>query len=342
MAKKGSGIPSVLALEKKLVLSDGFMYGTNWEEREHKATPLKLVEKSVRGTISNRLKDAVKNDPAKLNNEVEKPNLQRVDACALPMECDTLTLKYTMKVLSGVEEPSACNDAEFHGKYRDTVRAYIDKQGFRELARRYAINIANGRTLWRNRLGAEKIEVCVREMEGTEKKKNWTFNAYDFSLRDFNGPNAVDDLATLIAEALCGKRSYLLLEIEIHALLGEGQEVYPSEELVFDKGKGEKSKILYEVNGVAAMHSQKLGNAIRTIDTWYPEFADAEVGPIAIEPYGAVTNLGRAFRNPKDKMDFYSLFDSYVLGTQLNDETKEHYVMAVLVRGGVFGSSSKE
>lgn len=50
------------------------------------------------------------------------------------------------------------------------------------------------------------------------------------------------------------------------------KEVYPSEELVLDKGKGERSKILYHVNDVAAMHSQKLGNALRTIDTWYPEF----------------------------------------------------------------------
>lgn len=46
------------------------------------------------------------------------------------------------------------------------------------------------------------------------------------------------------------------------------------------------------------MHSQKVGNAIRTIDTWYAE----EVAfPIAAEPYGAVTTLGTAFRQPKTK-----------------------------------------
>ncbi|MEI4850471.1 type I-F CRISPR-associated protein Cas7f/Csy3, partial [Klebsiella pneumoniae] len=90
---------------------------------------------------------------------------------------------------------------------------------------------------------------------------------------------------------------------EAYALIGMGQEVYPSEELVFnkDKGNGEKSKVLYAVDGIAAMHSQKLGNAIRTIDTWYPEFSDAHIGPIAIEPFGAVTNLGKAFRSPKEK-----------------------------------------
>ncbi|MBQ9377872.1 MAG: type I-F CRISPR-associated protein Csy3 [Schwartzia sp.] len=164
MAKAASDIASVLAFEKKLVFSDGYMYGTNWEERQKKATPLHLTEKSVRGTISNRLKDTVKNDPVKLNNEVEKPNLQRVDACALPMDCDTLKLEYTMKVLGGVEIPSACNNAGFAAKYREVAKAYIEKTGFREPARRYAANLANGRSLWRNRLGAEKIEVIVREV----------------------------------------------------------------------------------------------------------------------------------------------------------------------------------
>ena len=90
------------------------------------------------------------------------------------------------------------------------------------------------------------------------------------------------------------------------------------------------------------MHSQKIGNAIRTIDTWYPEFESANIGPIAVEPYGAVTNLGRAYRTPKDKADFYTLFDKYAAGGALENTEQEHYVMAVLVRGGVFGQSSKE
>ena len=89
---------SVLAFEKKLAPSDGFMYGTTWDNRNKTelASPLKLQEKSVRGTISNRLKAAVKNDPLKLDAEVEKPNLQRVDSCALAMDQDTLKLSFTL------------------------------------------------------------------------------------------------------------------------------------------------------------------------------------------------------------------------------------------------------
>ena len=338
MAKNDSNVASVLAFEKKMVPSDGYMYGTIWGKRFESVTPLVLIEKSVRGTISNRLKPAVQNDPAKLNAEVEKPNLQKVDACALTLEQDTLKLSFTIKVLSGVEKPSACNNEEFNKSYYCAARKYIENDGFKELARRYAINIVNGRYLWRNRVGAERVEVVV-----VVNGKKLIFDGLEFSLHHFESDNNdLNELANFIADALCGKIPYLLIAVDAYVLVGKAQEVYPSEELVLDKGKGDKSKILYHVNGIAAMHSQKLGNALRTIDTWYPEFEIANIGPIAIEPYGAVTNLGRAYRSPKDKVDFYTLFDKYALGESLANKEQEDYVMAVLVRGGVFGQSSKE
>lgn len=218
------------------------------------------------------------------------------------------------------------------------IQAYKDRYGFTELAKRYAFNIANGRFLWRNRVGAEQIEIIVT---AKELEAQWVFNAYDYRLRDFDDEDDnVLTLANYIADALCGNKPYLFLEVEANVLLGHGQEVYPSEELVLDK-KSEKSKILYAVNDTAAMHSQKLGNALRTIDTWYPEYDDV-LRPIAIEPYGAVTNLGKAYRTGTSKKDFYTLFDKYSVGEALECEEDEHYVMAVLVRGGVFGQSGKE
>lgn len=337
MSKKESAIPSVLSFEKKLVPSDAYMYGTNWEKKsDNKA--LKLIQKSVRGTISNRLKPTVANDPMKLNVEVEKPNLQTVDSCALAENQDTLHLNFTLKVLGGIEKPSASNGKIFNESYPKVAKEYAEKTGFMELAKRYATNIANARFLWRNRVGAEKIEVIVKI-----EKEELKFDAKKFSLNNFDSSDAnLKLLVDKIAEALSGKLPYLLIEVDAYALVGKAQEVYPSEELVLDKGKGNKSKILYDVNGVAAMHSQKIGNAIRTIDTWYSELSENGNNPIAAEPYGTVTNLGRAFRNPKEKTDFFTLFDRFAFGEKLTNENEEHYVMAVLVRGGVFGQSAKE
>ena len=336
MAKNEKAVASVLAFEKKLVPSDGYFYGTSWDNRAEQ-TALKLIEKSVRGTISNRLK-AADADPLKLDAKVENANLQKVDACSVGESQDTLKVSFSLKVLGGVEKPSACNNETFFKSYETVAKDYIQQYGFTELAKRYALNIANGRFLWRNRVGAEKVEVVVTAND----QPSITFNAFEYSLHDFDTVDSqVQALADQIAAALKGELPYLLLKIEAYALVGKAQEVYPSEELVLDKGKGDKSKILYQVNDVAAMHSQKVGNALRTIDTWYPEFEDKQMA-IAIEPYGAVTNLGKAYRTPKEKKDFFTLFDKYALGEKLENAEQEHYVMAVLVRGGVFGQSAKD
>lgn len=87
------------------------------------------------------------------------------------------------------------------------------------------------------------------------------------------------------------------------------------------------------------MHSQKIGNALRSVDTWYPAFSDlsAGAGVIAADPFGAVTHLGAVFRPPGSGQDFYTLFEKWVSGKILPAH-EENYVVAVLIRGGVFGS----
>lgn len=327
-------IPSVLAFEKKLVPSDAQLFAVSWEERTSQAQALRLQEKSVRGTISNRLKNAKEADPAKLDASIENANIQTVDYCALPNDKDTLKVRFTLKVLSGVQTPSACNGQDFQKTYAEAVQAYIANSGFTELAQRYATNMANARFLWRNRVGAEQIQVVVKHINSASDKPTvWTFDAKAIGLQAFDATD-VHALANVIADSLSGKTEFALLDIEAYSQLGEGQEVYPSEELVTEKG--DKSKILYATDGVAALHSQKVGNALRTIDTWY----QAEARPIAVEVYGSVTNQGTAYRKPTEKKDFYTLFDKFALGEKL-EANDAHYVMAMLVRGGVFGQSSK-
>jgi CRISPR-associated protein Csy3 len=302
-----------------------------------------LQEKSVRGTISNRLKAKDGNDPTKLDAKVENPNLQTVDVAALPMEADTLKVVFTLKVLGGAGVPSACNSAAYQSKLVSVVQNYVAKFEFSELAHRYAANIANGRFLWRNRIGAEQIEVIATLIKQGTVVKTWKFDALSIATRNFDAhgsrKTAYSELAEAIQNGLSG-HSYTLIEVTAFVRVGGGQEVYPSQELILDKGDGKKSKTLYAVNGVAGMHSQKVSNAIRTIDTWYSD--EPMAGPIPIETYGAVTALGKAFRPPADKNDFYTLFDNWILKDSLLSEAQQHYVMGVLIRGGVFGEAEKE
>ena len=333
---------SVLAFERKLDPSDALLSSGSWSARQNTSgwAPVTLREKSVRGTISNRLKTKDQ-DPAKLDAAIENPNLQTVDVAALPADADTLKVSFSLRVLSGAGTPNACNNADYQTKLLATVKGYVDSVGFGELASRYAYNLANGRFLWRNRMGAEQVEVQVQHMVDGKAQKTWTFDGMALSLRDFTsgGSASLKELGEVIAAGLAGQ-SHVLLQVTAFARLGAGQEVYPSQELILEKGSSKKSKTLYHVGGVAGIHSQKLGNAIRTIDTWHPEVA--EVGPIAVEPYGSITTLGKACRKPGDKIDFYNLLDNWLLKDKAPEPEQQHFVMATLIRGGVFGDAGKE
>jgi CRISPR-associated protein Csy3 len=336
---------SVLAFERKLDPSDALFHAGRWEDRQKSDgwPSVGVRAKSVRGTISNRL-PAKDQDAAKLNAKIENPNLQTVDVAALPADADTLKVSFTLRVLGGTGAPSACNDSEYRNRLQEVVSGYVQAQGFAELARRYAFNLANGRFLWRNRFGAEQVEVQVAHLSQGQAAQCWTFDALALSLRDFmlpEGPMAaqLQALTDVICSGLSGQ-AHVLLQVTALVRLGAGQEVYPSQELILDKGTSKKSRTLYTVGEIAGMHSQKLGNALRTIDTWHPDVA--ELGPIAVEPYGSVTTLGKACRPPASKLDFYNLLDGWLLKGKVPELAQQHFVMATLIRGGVFGDAGKD
>ena len=321
--------PSVLAFESKLACSDALMFAGSWQQRDNvdawQAVP--VIEKAVRGTISNRVKGA---KASKIDAEIEKANPQTVDNAALPFDADTLKLQFTLRVLGDLSIPSTCNNPDYQTALASVIRQYVESNGFGVVAYRYAANLANGRFLWRNRVGAEAVEVRI-----SHDQKQWVFDAHALSLKAFDDQNqALDEIASIIEQGLMGKKA-ILLKIEAFSQLGDGQTVFPSQELVMNSGSGDKSKYLYQLDGQAAMHSQKVGNALRTIDTWYPQAE--EFGPIAIEPYGSVTNRGVAYRKPKEKTDFYNLLDNWLLKDKAPELEQQHYVMAMLIRGGVFG-----
>lgn len=327
---------SVLAFERKLSNSDAIMFAGNWEQNGGEWKPIVIQEKAVRGTISNRLKNALTSDPAKLDAEIQKANLQRVDVAALPFDADTLKVSFTLRVLGNLSTPSVCNDQDYQAELANVINGYIAEHGFKTLAACYAENLANGRFLWRNRVGAEEIKVRVKGKSG----EWWTFNSEDFSLREFGKVEGnLAKLAAEIEEGLAGSGS-TFFNVEAFVRLGCGQEVFPSQELVLDSNS-KKSKVLYQVNEIAALHSQKVGNALRTIDTWYPDASELALGPIAVEPYGSVTSRGKAYRQPKVKMDFYTLLDNWVVKGKAPEVEQQHYVMAILIRGGVFGEKGE-
>lgn len=323
-------IPTVLAFDRKLEPSDGLMYSGNWSEIANKGQweAIPLIDRRNRGVKSNFTREVLE-DEDELQKQIQEPNPVWGDDALLPHNHDTLKVSFTLRVIGGLDAPAACNKATYQNRLEEVVKEYIEEFHFEELAKRYANNIANGRFLWRNRISGEKLKVFVRENESDEAIE---FDAYD----DYDLKNVVieDDninrLQQIIANGFIGAK-YALLKIDAFVKLGEGQRVWPSQEMRMNTPKGEKSRYLFNLNGFAAMHSQKLGNALRTIDDWYMEGAQ----PIAVEPFGSVTHKGLAMRRSRN--DFNSIAKRWLVERDgsLTDPEK-HFVIAVLIRGGVF------
>jgi CRISPR-associated protein Csy3 len=318
-------LPSVLAFSRKLEVSDALMASGVWSDidKSDKWQPIALHEKRNRAT---------KSQYGAKDEEKSEPNLSWGDDATLPHDADTLRVKFTLKILGRLEEPTACNTPAFEEKVIQIVEAYRIEHQFKELATRYVNNIVNGRFLWRNRVGAESVSIKVKHGE-----QIWLFNAYDYKLDKFtlldDGNHPFAQLVSVIQNGLQGD-GFEYLEITAFSKLGFGQHVFPSQEMVLNIPKGEKSKILFKLNDCAAMHSEKIGNALRTIDTWYAE--DTNARAIAIEPYGSVTSRGEAHRIAKN--DFYTLFHKWLKDGEIPAE-QQHYVIATLIRGGVFGGN---
>ena len=331
--------PSVLAFSRTVEPTDGFFYQKNSQDPDAKLQPVAISKRSIRTTMSNRQKPALAKNPEKLNAEIIKANLQTPEICYLEEDCDIMVVKFGVKFLPFDGSACSCNSPSFLTKVKALVADYAEREQYDEIALRYATNIANGRWLWRNRFAAQSVTVAVDCMVDDEKQ-TFTFAAKKISLNSPASKNEdVAALAKLIAAAIRDEL-FLSLYVTADVKLGYGHQAFPSEEMNLDDNKAGKE--LFQRRGVAGFHAPKIGNALRTIDTWYPvEDADAAIMPISVEPYGSVTSLGIALRQPSVKSDFYSLFDNWMEGDIVPSLNNQHYVIAMLMRGGVFGKSSK-
>lgn len=322
-------LPSMLAFERKLETSDALMSSGNWEDKTSikKWQDIPITKRQNRSTQSaHGTSDADKVKPNPVSSDSDDANL--------PLAHDTLKVSFSLRVVGNLGVPFGCNSPDFSSAISAKTSEFKRGDGVATLAYRYAYNLANGRFLWRNRVGAEEVKIEIKAGDA-----NFSFNAYDFSLTNFEkgqDNSELQALATIIAKGLKGdSQSFVLIEVDAFVKLGHQQHVFPSQEM----NMGEKGKTLFQLEGCAAIHNVKIGNAIRTIDTWYPRYEE-QGQPIAIEPFGAVTQIGDAFRRNKKEGDLYSLMIDWVNDKEVSPE-QQIYVVANLVRGGVFSKSSK-
>lgn len=355
MAKtKDITLPSLLSFDRKLEISDALMYSGKWEdigkqvinEDEKKEKQIEAWKKIKISPRHNRSTQS-----AEGTSDVNKtaPNPVSSDDANLLSGNDTLKVSFTMRVIGNVGLPFACNDPAFEKAITAKVKTFKDGAKLQTLAHRYAYNIANGRFLWRNRVCADDIEIHVFL---NKEEQPLIFKAYEFSLKDFDTKADDSDLKKLsnyIQQGLNSENDFIFIKVDAYVNLGDQQHVYPSEEM----NMNEKGKTLFQLDNCAAMHNVKVGNAIRTIDDWYGTenairkegeltLEASDILPIAIEPFGSVTQRGAAYRAAN--IDLYTLMVNWVNEDESNelDDKSKNYIVANLIRGGVFSKSSSK
>lgn len=349
-------LPGVLSFQRGIVISDGLFYSE--KAGEYEAHPVHVARHGIRGTQNvNKGGDAEVAVAADARRQ-EISNIQTTDSAKLDPEADALIVRFSLRFLDFDNALFACapgpsdSDSEITA-LKDSIQSFIDRakasEGLKEVSRRYARNIANARWLWRTRVIASTVAVTVMA-EGAEVAG---FDALKIPLNQFDhcgeGERAV---AEKIAAGLRGEQSTMLDVVGRAEFGGRGAiEVFPSQNYIEDKPRG-FARSLYCLGtperadhtlgirrmGQAALRDQKISNALRTIDTWYPDF-EAFGRPIPVEPNGANLEAQRFFRDARK----VSAFDLVKRLNQLDPDSNDGmFVIACLLRGGVYSEPAKK
>ena len=165
-------------------------------------------------------------------------------------------------------------------------------------------------------------------------------------LNNFENNHFLFEVFNHINSAFSGtEKDVLILNFEYIINVGYGQEVYPSQEFLENvKGKKILFETIYDNSKITGMHSQKIGNGLRTIDNWYS--SDDDRVAIPVDPFGPDKKRG-VFRR-KNNNHVYEIMDNIV--KEYNNDSvvldfsssDMHYFIASLLRGGVYSGPGKK
>ena len=358
MATRMKKLPGVLSFQRCMFPTDALFYNL-YSGKEKTALP--VIRHGIRGTqnINKTWSEKAAAATVASAKRDEVSNIQTTDSAKLDVGATALSVQFDLRFIDLSDALFACaagkgDSMEDIKTFRDNVDQFIEKaknsRGIHEVACRYARNVANGRFLWRNRTIAESIQIRVED--GDEKSGNGfsvSFNALDIPLNSFD--NFSEDekkLADIIVRGLKGDRQ---ARLKITARVDFGMqgplEVFPSQNYLENKSRG-FARSLYYVGGIppkekdsieylgqAAIRDQKISNALRTIDTWYPAFEDRGM-PIPVEPNGASLDAQEFFR-ADNKSSGFRLMEKI---TEIDPDTEDGmFLLACIIRGGVYSGS---
>lgn len=363
-----ANLPSALAFRRSVIITDApFEQGT----ADGDVTPVPVIRHGMMGTqnvnegkgkkaapsAETTVEDAARHvqNPQVIESAKTGPAMTDL---RIGFEIKALPLSGALHSCANSEAKNGADAEKMVAMVKDFIERAGESEGLREVSRRIARNICNGRWLWRNRLIASAIRVNL--VAGDWRK---TINdALGIPINSFEGySDAEKELGDILASGFRGSKDKIT--VKVNAVLDLGVtgavEVYGSQNYEPDIGrskndKGGLSRSLYKlplpdstasadagvvIVGQAAFRDAKIWNALRTIDTWFPGYAPGDM-PIPVEPQGASLALMRFLRGKEHKKA--SAFELFKRLNQIDPDSAEGmYCLASLMRGGVFGESEK-
>ena len=333
-------LPNKLAYRKGMEISEGIILN---ELQSDKVTNLGLKTFSELEAINKQ----------KETNGIANP-LSPAEKVYLNNDEDTLKISYKIRFNGINSSPEIVLNDVFYDYFTNNIKRLKEENPdvIVNLAEAYAYNIVIGLVGFRNRDNSHDIRTTVKaklymDKEGEYDIEEETLNFDDQNYRMFSkGPfgktlknrQKIDKIKTenfeklveYIAKALKAEHNDLLM-LEIDVLnefkIGKGALIYPSE-LFTDREEKEYYKSLSYKKERYALTPEKIGNAIRTIDSF---FKSDVINVTPVEPNGGNLRLGVALRGRGD--DLYS-----ILKRLEEPLTKEEifFLLANINRGGLF------
>jgi len=339
-------LPSVLSFQRCISTTDAVIKEIN--EQGEVSDPVYVTMEGSLGVLPKARSTKVDN-PNNLSNPQESEVAKTsADATGIVVEfaMNPFSIRNTLHSVA-LGKDDKVSVPEFRDAINDYYdRAIADRTGLTEISNRYARNIANARWVWRNEKYSHNIEVTVIPMVNGEIKPSLVFTSKRtgvslISMDDFdNYTNDELQLGEYIAQAIIDGTS---VSLKISAKLDFGfsgrHTVYPSQRFNGSgyTGSSNCKKFLYTIIGkskdklIAAFRAEKVANAIRTIDTWYPGNTH---GPIAIEMEGQSLKYQQRFRENNTANDVIKTINA--LDPASDDGM---YLSAIFIRGGVFADA---
>lgn len=357
-------LPGVLSLSRGFVITDAELF--NEIDGDYEMHPVKVIRHGIRGTQN--VNKEVDPESATTRESSVRPvsNIQQTDSAKLDPQADALVARFSYRPLPFDGEqrmataPDKKQSEEEVTELRESIERFIerskDSEGLAEVGRRVARNIVNGRWLWRNRTVAAGAEIRVYRNTNTEAPRladmepEVVVDATTVPLNHFDGYSDEETrLGAIIADNFAGKRAdTLIVEARLTFGMRGAIEVFPSQNYIENKPTG-FARPLYrlgipekadpgrdvQVMGNAALRDQKIGNALRTFDTWYADF-ETWGKPIAIEPNGANLEAQKQFRERKT-----SAFKLFTRFNEVSPDSAEGmFMLGCLIRGGVYSEGA--